>query len=58
MTLYAAPSTAAVVIGLLESQYTVVHLTADSQFVCAQVLSRDVAGRDIMVDYSVEDYGK
>ena len=32
--------------------------TADSQFVCVEVLSGDVAGRDIEIDYTVEDNGK
>ncbi|CAI8052161.1 Adhesion G-protein coupled receptor V1, partial [Geodia barretti] len=50
-----APSTAAVVIGLQESQYTVLFQTSDSQFACVEVLSGDVAGREIMIDFSVED---
>ena len=55
---YPAPSTAAVVIGLQESQYTVLFQTSDSQFACVEVLSGDVAGREIMIDFSVEDSGK
>ena len=39
-----------------QSQYTVLQ-TEDSQFVCAEVLSGDVAGREIEIDYSVEDSG-
>ena len=43
-------------IGLQQSQYTVVE-TADYQFVCAEVQSGSVAGRDIEIDYTVHDAG-
>ena len=58
LRLYPAPSAAAVVIGLQESQYTVLFQTSDSQFACVEVLSGDVAGREIILDFSVEDSGK
>ena len=53
---FTATITTAVTIGLQESQYTVVE-TEDYQFVCAEVQSGDVSGREIEIDYIVEDSG-
>ena len=49
--------TTPVTIGLQESQYSVTE-SEDYQFVCAEVQSGDVAGRDIEIDFVVENSGK
>ena len=54
--MFAAVITTPVTIGLQESQYTVTE-TEDYQFVCAEVRSGDTAGRDIAIDFTVEDSG-
>ncbi|CAI8052157.1 hypothetical protein GBAR_LOCUS28549, partial [Geodia barretti] len=46
--------TTPVTIGLQESQYTVTE-SEDYQFVCAEVQSGDVAGRDIEIDFVIDD---
>ena len=46
--------TTAVTIGLQESEYTATE-SDTYEFVCAEVQSGDVAGRDIEIDYLVED---
>ena len=51
-----APTVAPVSIGLQQSQYSVLE-TEDYQFVCAEVQSGDVAGREIEINYIVEDSG-
>ena len=48
--------TTPVTIGLQESQYTVTE-SEDYQFVCAEVQSGDVAGRDIEIDFVIDDSG-
>ena len=49
--------TTPVTIGLQESQYSVTE-SEDYQFVCAEVQSGDVAGRDIEIDFVIENSGK
>ena len=51
-----ASTNSPVTIGLQESQYTVSE-SEEYQFVCAEVQSGDVAGRDIEINYVVEDSG-
>ncbi|CAI8052979.1 Extracellular matrix protein 3, partial [Geodia barretti] len=49
-----APTVTPVSIGLQMTEYSVIE-PEDYQFVCAEVQSGDVAGRDIEIDFVVED---
>ena len=49
-----ATSNTAITIGLQESQYTVSD-SDDYQFLCAEVRTGDVDGRDIEIKYTVKD---
>ena len=51
-----ASITTPVAIGFLQTQYTVLE-NVDNQFVCVEVQSGDIAGRDIEVYHIVEDSG-
>ena len=52
----AAFTTTPVTIGIQQLQYSVQD-TADYQFVCAEVMSGSIAGRDIILRYVVSDAG-
>ena len=54
--LFLAPTVTPVSIGLQMTEYSVIE-PEDYQFVCAEVQSGDVAGRDIEIDFVVEDSG-
>ena len=54
--LFTAFSVTPVTIGLQETQYSVPD-TADYKFVCAEVQSGSIDGRDIDIVYSVRDDG-
>ena len=54
--LFLAPTVTPVNIGLQMTEYSVIE-PEDYQFVCAEVQSGDVAGRDIEIDFVVEDSG-
>ena len=54
--MHIATANTAVTIGLQESQYTVSD-SDDYQFLCAEVRTGDVDGRDIEIKYIVKDSG-
>ena len=54
--LFLAPTVTPVSIGLQMTEYSVIE-PENYQFVCAEVQSGDVAGRDIEIDFIVEDSG-
>ena len=54
--LFLAPTVTPVSIGLQMTEYSVIE-PENYQFVCAEVQSGDVAGRDIEIDFVVEDSG-
>ena len=54
--LFLAPTVTPVSIGLQTTEYSVIE-PEDYQFVCAEVQSGDVAGRDIEIDFVVGDSG-